>query len=65
MPMDLEIWDDGFYSISLHNSIKHIASDTKNIKDSLKFMTKYILNKQVELTKANDLDDFNGIGDVV
>ena len=65
MPMNLEIWDDDFYSISLHSSIKHIASDTKNIKDSLKFITKYILNKQVELTKANNLDDFNGIGDVV
>ena len=28
-------------------------------------MAKYISNKQIELSKTNDLMDFNGIGDVV
>ena len=64
-PTDLEICNGGFHPISLHGSIKHIVSDAKNIKDSLRFMAKYISNKQIELSKANDLDDFNGIGDVV
>jgi len=64
-PTDPKIWNGGFHPISLHSSIEHIASDTKSIKDSLKFMAKYISNKQVEPAKANDLKDFNGIGDVV
>ena len=64
-PTDPEIWNSGFHPISLHGSIKHIASDAKNIKDSLKFMVKYISNKQIELAKANDLTDFNSIGDTV
>jgi len=28
-------------------------------------MTKYITNKQIELSKANNLDDFKGIGEAV
>ena len=63
--IDPEIWNGGFHPILLHGSIEHIASDAKNIKDSLKFMAKYISNKQVDLSKVNDLDDFNGIGDMV
>ena len=65
VPIDPEIWDGGFHSISLHGLIEHIALDAKNIKDSLKFIAKYITNKQVELSKANKLDDFNGIGNAV
>jgi len=64
-PTDPEIWNSGFHPIFLHGSIKHIASDAKSIKDSLKFMAKYISNKQVEPAKANNLKDFNGIGNVV
>jgi len=64
-PTDPEIWNGRFHPISLHRSIEHIASNIKNIKDSLKFMAKYISNKQIEPSKANNLDDFNGIGDTV
>ena len=64
-PMNPKIWNGGFHPISLHGSIEHIASDAKSIKDSLKFMAKYISNKQVQPSKANDLDDLDGIGDAV
>jgi len=45
--------------------IEHLGSDVKNIKDSLRFMTKYIANKQIESPKTNNLDDFKGIGEAV
>ena len=45
--------------------MEHLTSDTKNIRDSLNFMAKYILNKQVNPARSNDLDDFKGIGEVV
>ena len=64
-PIDPEIWDGSFHPISFHSSIEHIASNAKNIKNSLKFMVKYISNKQVELSKVNNLDDFNGISNTV
>jgi len=64
-PTDPEIWNGGFHPISLHGSIEHIVSDAKSIKDSLKFMAKYISNKQIEPANANDLKDFNSMGDAV
>ena len=65
VPMDPKIWGGRFHPISLHGSIKHIVSNAKNIKDFMKFMTKYMSNKQVDSAKANKLDDFKGIGEVV
>ena len=65
VPTDPEIWGGSFHPISLHGSIEHIVSNAKNIKNSLKFMAKYISNKQVNSAKANELDDFKGIGEVV
>jgi len=44
-PTDPEIWGSNFYPISLYSSIKHIRSNIKSIKESLKFMAKYITNK--------------------
>ena len=64
-PMEPELWNGSFYLISLHRSIKHIVSDSKNIKDLLNFMTKYIVNKQIDSSKANNLEDFHGIGEAV
>ena len=64
-PTNPEIWNGGFHPISLHSSIKHIMSDAKNIKDSLKFMAKYITSKQIEPSKANNVMDFVGIEDAV
>ena len=64
-PTDSEIWNRRFHPISLHGSIKHIVSDTKNIKDFLKYIAKYISNKQLELSKINDLNNFDGISNIV
>jgi len=60
-----ELWDGSFHCILLHSSMEHLASDLKNIKDSLNFIAKYISNKQVDLSKSNDLEDFHGIGKAV
>ena len=45
--------------------MKYITSDAKNIKDSLNFIARYIANKQVNSSKANDLEDFNNIGEFI
>jgi len=63
--MDPEICSGSFHPISLHSLIKHITSNAKNIKNSLKFIAKYISNKQVDSAKANKLDDFKDIREVV
>ena len=39
--------------------------DTKSIKDSLNFMARYTVNKKVNSSKANNLSDFDGIGDSI
>jgi len=64
-PMKPELWDGNFHPISLHSSMEHLASDSKNIKDSLNFMAKYISNKQVNSLKSNDLENFHGIGEAI
>ena len=64
-PTEPNLWDGSFHPISLHSSIEHIASDSKNIKDLLNFMAKYIVKKQVNLAKSDDLEDFKGIGEVI
>ena len=64
-PTEPELWSGSFHPISLHGSIEHFASDAKNIKVSLNFLAKYIQGKQVNGNKVNDLDDFDGMGDVI
>ena len=64
-PTEPKLWNGSFYSISLHSSMEYLASDSKNIKDFLNFMAKYISNKQVDSSKFNDLEDFHGIGKAV
>ena len=39
--------------------------DAKNIKTTLNFLAKYIQGKQVNGTKVNDLNDFDGMGDAI
>jgi len=64
-PTEPELWSGLFHPISLHGSIEHFASDSKNIKVSLNFLAKYIKNKQVNSSKTNNLDDFDGMGDAI
>jgi len=64
-PMEPDLWNSSFHPILLYSSIEHIALDSKNIKNSLNFMAKYIANKQVDLAKSNDLEDFKGIEEVI
>ena len=44
-PTEPELWSSSFHPISLHSSIEHFASDSKNIKVFLNFLAKYIKNK--------------------
>jgi len=64
-PMEPKLWGGSFYLILFHGSMEHLASDLKNIKDSLNFMARYISNKQIDSSKSNDLEDFHGIGKAV
>ena len=64
-PTEPELWSGSFHPISLHGSIEHFASDSKNIKVSLNFLAKYIRNKQVNGGMVNDLSDFDGMGDAI
>ena len=54
--MEPNFWNGSFYPISLHGFIEHVVLDSKNIKNSLNLMAKYIANKQVNLAKSNNLE---------
>ena len=41
--------------------MEHLASDVKNIKESLHCIGKYILNKKIEQGKANNIADLRGV----
>ena len=60
--LDPNSWDGNFHAILLYGSIKHLASDTLNIKESLIRMKKYITSKSIKGAKANDLKDLMGMG---
>ena len=64
-PTEPDLWNSSFHPISLHGSIEYFASDSKNIKDSLNFIVKYISNKQVNSSKTNELIDFDGMGNAI
>ena len=64
-PTEPELWSGSFHPISLHGSIEHFASDTKNIKVTLTSLAKYIQNKQVNGGKVNNINDFDGMGDAI
>ena len=64
-PTEPDFWSGSFHSISLHGSMEHFASDSKSIKDSLNFMSKYIAVKQVNGKDVNDFTDFDGMGNAI
>ena len=57
-----DLWDGNFLSISLHGLLEHLALDSKNIKESLNCLTKYISNKNINTSKANNTEDLKDIG---
>jgi len=62
--LEPESWNSDFHAISLYRSIEHLASDIKNIKNSLSRMCKYILGKTIDGDKANKVQDLKGVGKV-
>ena len=64
-PMEPKLWNGSFHPISLHDLMEHLVSDSKNIKDSLNFIAKYISNKQVDSSESNNLEDFHSMGEAV
>jgi len=44
--------------------LEHLPLDCKNIKESLCHITNYIKHKSIDCTKANNILDLNGIGEV-
>ena len=42
--------------------MEYLASDAKNIKESLSRMQKYILGKSIKSDKANNIKDLEGMG---
>ena len=62
VPIEPELWDGSFHPILLHRSMEYLVSDTKNIKNSLSFMAKYIGNKQIN---SNKLENFKGIEEAI
>ena len=62
--LDPKSWDSNFWAILLHSSIEYLASDIKNIKETLVKMQKYILGKAIESNKANNIKDLEGVGKV-
>ena len=63
--LDIEFYNSNFRAISLHGSIKHLALDIKNIKETLGRMQKYVLSKAIESGKANDIKNLESVDKVV
>ena len=62
--LDLEEWDSDFRATSLHEAMKHLASDVKNIKDSFWRIGKYIRGKLID-SNPNSIKDLKNVGKVV
>jgi len=63
--LDPDSWDENFYAVLLHSSMKHLVSDVLNIKKSLTRMRKFIAGKSINSDKANNLKDLNGMGKAI
>ena len=62
-PTELDLWNGNFHSISLYSSLEHLLSNSNNIKKSLVCMAKYIENKKIKPSQANEINDFKSIGE--
>ena len=63
--LDPKLWNSKFCVVSLHGSIEHLASDVKNIKDSLHRIGKYIQDKSIIKENPNSVKDLEDVGKVV
>ena len=59
-----ESWDGEFHAVSLYRSMEHLASDVKNIKESLCRMENYIKDKSIN-SNPNDVKDLNSMDKAV
>ena len=64
-PTEPQLWSGSFHPISLHGSMEHLAHNTNSIKATLDFMARYIQNKSVNDIKANNITEFEGMGDAI
>ena len=62
--LDPEKWDGDFHATSLHRAMEYLASDIKNIKDSLWRMGKYIRGKSIN-NDPNNIKNFEGVSKAV
>jgi len=62
--LDPEEWNGNFCAISLYGAIEHLASEVKNIKDSLWRMGKHIRGKSID-SNPNNIKDLEGVGKIV
>ena len=60
-----QLWSGSFHPISLHGSMEHLAYDTNSIKATFDFMARYIRNKSVNNIKANNITEFEGMGNAI
>ena len=59
--MEPDLWDGNLCHISLHSLLEHLFSDAVCTKTSIVCIAKYIKNKKIKLSKANDIKDLQGI----
>ena len=62
--LNQDFWDGDFRAILLYGAMEHLASDIKNIKESLIRMKKYIQDKLIEDNKANNIKDLKDVSKV-
>ena len=63
-PLDPNSWNSDFRAIFLHSSMEYLGSNIKIIKESLSRMEKFILDKSIDSSKANNIKDFEGLSKV-
>ena len=62
--LDPESWDGKFRAVSLYGFMEHLASDIKNIKESLHRIGNYNKDKSVN-TNPNDVKNLDSVGKAV
>jgi len=54
-----------FQPVSLHGFLEHLLSNSKNIKNFLNHIAKYIKNKKINTNKSNEVPELKGISKAV